>query len=126
MTQVGSVEPACDGPHHRYPPDPDSVYPGGSESALTDQWTNQAGSLYSMLCAVYAAMYALTFILYLLYTLTSQVYRAALRVPALQLPSASSTQVTQHTVQSTNYFINYEAYCPAPLPRRSHSIRCNV
>jgi hypothetical protein len=38
---IGSVEPACDGPHHRYPDDPESVYAGGSEASLTDQWTNQ-------------------------------------------------------------------------------------
>jgi sarcosine oxidase subunit beta len=36
---VGSVEPACD--THTYHEDPESVYPGRSESALTDQWTNQ-------------------------------------------------------------------------------------
>jgi len=58
---IGTVEPACDGPFHTYPADPESVYPGGNEAALTDQWTNQ-------------------------------LYRAALRMPSLPLPSASDTQ----------------------------------
>ena len=38
---VGSVEPACDSPYHVYPDDPESVYPGGELSGLTEQWTNQ-------------------------------------------------------------------------------------
>ncbi|EOD23524.1 hypothetical protein EMIHUDRAFT_239508 [Emiliania huxleyi CCMP1516] len=37
----GTVEPPCDASFHRYPEDPESVYPGGAESSLTEQWTNQ-------------------------------------------------------------------------------------
>ena len=58
---IGSVEPACDAPHHRYLEDPESVYPGRADADLTEQWTNQ-------------------------------VYRAALRVPSLPMPTASATQ----------------------------------
>lgn len=36
---LGSLEPKCD--EHAYYEDPELVYPGRSESALTDQWTNQ-------------------------------------------------------------------------------------
>ena len=38
---IGSVDPPCDVPHHCYPDDAESVYPGGEESPLTEQWTNQ-------------------------------------------------------------------------------------
>mmetsp|Transcript_81291 Transcript_81291/g.230309 ORF Transcript_81291/g.230309 Transcript_81291/m.230309 type:complete len:472 (+) Transcript_81291:108-1523(+) len=38
---LGTVEPACDAPTHIYPDDPESVYPGQDQSALTEQWTNQ-------------------------------------------------------------------------------------
>ncbi|KAL1496496.1 hypothetical protein AB1Y20_016450 [Prymnesium parvum] len=37
----GSLEPPCDVPTHRYVDDPEAVYPGGAESSLTEQWTNQ-------------------------------------------------------------------------------------
>lgn len=58
---IGSIEPECDEPYHRYPRDPESVYPGREDAALTEQWTNQ-------------------------------IYRAALRVPTLPVPTASATQ----------------------------------
>ena len=38
---IGSVEPSCDAPFHHYPADPESVYPGGANATLTEQWTNQ-------------------------------------------------------------------------------------
>lgn len=38
---LGSLEPECDDHFHAYPEDPESVYPGGDASGLTDQWTNQ-------------------------------------------------------------------------------------
>ena len=59
---VGSIEPACDGPIHEYPADPEDVYPGGAAGGLLVQWI--------------------------------QVYRAALRVPTLPIPDATSTRAS--------------------------------
>jgi sarcosine oxidase subunit beta len=38
---IGSTEPECDRPSHRFPFDPEATYPGGDEAGLTEQWTNQ-------------------------------------------------------------------------------------